>query len=358
MDPAQPISIILHGSNYILWAQAMRSFIKDLAHQYQLHDSLHRMKQEPGQSINSFLSQMQGIWDQLKLSEPSWTCSEDLAHFIVYRDHLRLIQFLMSLTDAYESVQSSLLHQSPLPTLDNVVAELRYEETRRGLLQTRRPDTGPFGVTRDLRRNILRSWPPELPSGVIGRHLTLDSITNLPPVAEHGPHRHSVQRPAARVDTPTIVAAALQRNPEHTVSHFSGQVGGGNPKLQQQQRPGALGAVLEAETHSAFAVPKKGASDCTSRWREALLVLLEEEEEEESEFEEESDKDEGEVDWKPPQQAGTMHSMSERNEEVRRTWLPQSTEVAVLIRCSTCPLWLPKSTMVLMLYTMMPPLST
>ncbi|KAK2981526.1 hypothetical protein RJ640_023548 [Escallonia rubra] len=192
MDPAQPISIILDGSNYILWAQAMHSFIKgkklwryltgditipvktadepqlkfderldywdsknhqiitwfrntsvlsiyqqfgryntakeiwdllaqrytttDLAHQYQLHDSLHRMKQEPGQSINSFLSHMQGIWDQLELSEPSWTYSEDSAHFIVYRDHLRLIQFLMSLTDAYESVRSSLLHRSLLPT--------------------------------------------------------------------------------------------------------------------------------------------------------------------------------------------------------------------------------------------------
>ncbi|KAK2982840.1 hypothetical protein RJ640_021330 [Escallonia rubra] len=180
MDPTQLISIILDGSNYSLWDQAMRSFIKgkklwryltgditipvktagepqlqfnerlddwdsknhqiidwfrntsvlsvyqqfgrynttkeiwdllaqryttaDLAHQYQLHDSLHRMKQEPGQSINSFLSQMQGIWDQLELSESSWTCSEDSAHFIAYRDHFRLIQFLMSLTDAYEYV--------------------------------------------------------------------------------------------------------------------------------------------------------------------------------------------------------------------------------------------------------------
>ncbi|KAK3023343.1 hypothetical protein RJ639_043530 [Escallonia herrerae] len=173
MDPAQPITIILDGSNYILWAQAMYSFIKskklwryligdvtisvqtagepqlkfdkrlddwynknhqiitwfcntsvlsvyqqfvryntakeiwdllvqryttvDLAHQYQLHDSLHRMKQEPGQSINSFLSQMQRIWDQLKLSEPSWTCSEDSTHFIVYRDHLRLIQLCLKI---------------------------------------------------------------------------------------------------------------------------------------------------------------------------------------------------------------------------------------------------------------------
>ncbi|KAK2994175.1 hypothetical protein RJ640_018160 [Escallonia rubra] len=114
--------------------------IANLAHQYQLHDSLHRMKQEPGQSINSFLSKMQGIWDQLELSKPSWTCSEDSAHFIVYRDHLRFITFLTSRTDAYESVRSSLLHQSPLPTLDNAVAELLSEETHRGLLQTRRPD--------------------------------------------------------------------------------------------------------------------------------------------------------------------------------------------------------------------------
>ncbi|KAK3035637.1 hypothetical protein RJ639_033165 [Escallonia herrerae] len=63
------------------------------------------MKQEPGQSINSFISHMQGIWDQLELSEPYWTCSKDSAHFIVYRDHLRLIQLLMSLTDAYESTR-------------------------------------------------------------------------------------------------------------------------------------------------------------------------------------------------------------------------------------------------------------
>ncbi|KAK2978854.1 hypothetical protein RJ640_010424 [Escallonia rubra] len=115
-------------------------FSADLAHQYQLHDSLHRMKQEPGQSIDSFLSQMQGILDQLELSEPSWTCFEDLAHFIVYRDHLRLIQFLMSLTNAYEYVRSSLLHRSLLPTLDNAIAELLSEETRQGLLQTRHPD--------------------------------------------------------------------------------------------------------------------------------------------------------------------------------------------------------------------------
>ncbi|KAK3014566.1 hypothetical protein RJ639_010180 [Escallonia herrerae] len=120
---------------------AHRYTTADLSRQYQLHNSLHWMKQEPGQSINRFFSQMHGIWDQLELSEPSWTCSEDSAHFIVYRDRFRLIQFLMSLTYAYESVRSSVVHQSTLPTLDNFVAKLHFEETRRGLLQTRYPDT-------------------------------------------------------------------------------------------------------------------------------------------------------------------------------------------------------------------------
>ena len=39
----------------------------DLAHQYQLLSSLHRMKQQPGQNINSFLSEMHYVWDQLTL---------------------------------------------------------------------------------------------------------------------------------------------------------------------------------------------------------------------------------------------------------------------------------------------------
>ncbi|KAK2996324.1 hypothetical protein RJ639_040716 [Escallonia herrerae] len=52
-----------------------------------------------------------------------------------------LFSFLcLLLTDTYETVRSSLLHWSPLLALDNAVAELLYEETRRGLLQTRSLD--------------------------------------------------------------------------------------------------------------------------------------------------------------------------------------------------------------------------
>lgn len=215
-DASQPISVTLDGTNFVLWAQAMSSFLKGkklwrviagevikptrgatesqdkygerlekwdsknhqiitwirntsvtsinlqlgrfqdaespakeiweflkerysttgLAHQYQLLSHLHRMHQEPGQSINHILSQMYGVWDQLSLSEPAWNDATDAQKFSTYRDQQRLILFLMALTTDFEPVRASLLHRSPLPTLEQAISELLSEETRLGTLKT------------------------------------------------------------------------------------------------------------------------------------------------------------------------------------------------------------------------------
>ncbi|KAK2974326.1 hypothetical protein RJ640_018033 [Escallonia rubra] len=215
-DVSKPIQTILDGTNHILWAQSMSSFLKgckywryitgdickptkekdeddvkfverhdewvaknhqiitwfrntsipsihlqfgrfntakevwdllsqryttsDLAHQYQLLGTLHHMRQERGQSINSFLSQMHSIWDQLALSEPKWECNVDNQKFTTHRDHQRLVQFLMALIDDFESVRASLLHRSPFPTLEAAISDLLYEETRLGSLKSQRTD--------------------------------------------------------------------------------------------------------------------------------------------------------------------------------------------------------------------------
>ncbi|MED6167062.1 hypothetical protein PIB30_115455, partial [Stylosanthes scabra] len=39
----------------------------------------------------------------------------------------------MALTDDYEPVRASLLHQSPLPSLEDALPHLKAEETRLGL---------------------------------------------------------------------------------------------------------------------------------------------------------------------------------------------------------------------------------
>ena len=112
---------------------ASRYTTSDLSHQYQIMSSLSKQKQEPGQPVADFLSQIQSLWDQLTLSEPKWLHTEDATLYHTYRDQQRLIQFLMALTQDFEPVRAALLHRVPLPSLESSVAELISEETRLGL---------------------------------------------------------------------------------------------------------------------------------------------------------------------------------------------------------------------------------
>ncbi|CAI0550535.1 unnamed protein product [Linum tenue] len=56
------------------------------------------------------------------------------------QDRVHLIQFLMDLHSDFEAVRASLLHRSPLPTLESAISELISEETRLGMLKLRRSD--------------------------------------------------------------------------------------------------------------------------------------------------------------------------------------------------------------------------
>ncbi|PSR84941.1 Vitellin heavy chain like [Actinidia chinensis var. chinensis] len=113
----------------------------DLACQYQLLTSLCQQRQEPGQSISVYLSQIYFIWDQLTLSEPKWVSAVDAALFATYRDRQHMILFLMGLSDVYEPLRASLLHRIPSPTLEQAISELLSEETRLGLISTSHVDT-------------------------------------------------------------------------------------------------------------------------------------------------------------------------------------------------------------------------
>ncbi|GAV80528.1 UBN2 domain-containing protein [Cephalotus follicularis] len=103
----------------------------DLAHQYQLVSTLNRLRQESGQSIDEFHSQVSYYWGLLAVYEPKWHCQEDQTLFTAYRDKLRLTQFLMALRDDFEPTRASILNRQPLPSLETALSELISEETRR-----------------------------------------------------------------------------------------------------------------------------------------------------------------------------------------------------------------------------------
>ncbi|MED6208719.1 hypothetical protein PIB30_047884 [Stylosanthes scabra] len=87
---------------------------------YQLLKELHGLKQDRGQAVFDFLAQMETVWDQLTSCEPVLKDSTDAKAY-----------------DDYEPVRTSLLHQNPLPSLEDALPRLKSEETRLGLTRSK-----------------------------------------------------------------------------------------------------------------------------------------------------------------------------------------------------------------------------
>ncbi|XP_010265970.1 PREDICTED: uncharacterized protein LOC104603606 [Nelumbo nucifera] len=163
------ITVIFDGSNYDLWSQEMRSFLKgrllwhiklefrkyespkevwdflqarysisDDAHQFQLYRRLHRMKQQPEQTIHNYVSELQVLWDQLAQCEPEWDSTSAAITYSKLRDHQRVWHLLMTLRNEYEPISGTLLHHCPLPSLEVVIKDLLSEETRLKTLRDER----------------------------------------------------------------------------------------------------------------------------------------------------------------------------------------------------------------------------
>ncbi|KAK4478679.1 hypothetical protein RD792_014172 [Penstemon davidsonii] len=99
----------------------------NFAKRYQLEHDIRALEQND-LGIQEFYTLMSNLWDQLALTEPM-----DLrgnSSFITYREEQRLVQFLMALRNDFEGIRGSILHRSPLPSVDSVVSELLAEETR------------------------------------------------------------------------------------------------------------------------------------------------------------------------------------------------------------------------------------
>jgi hypothetical protein len=73
---------------------------------------------------------MTHLWNQLALYEPEWRDKDDASDYIIFRDSLRLAEFLTTIRDEFENTRASLPHRSPLPSLESALSELVSKETR------------------------------------------------------------------------------------------------------------------------------------------------------------------------------------------------------------------------------------
>ncbi|KAJ9553465.1 hypothetical protein OSB04_017510 [Centaurea solstitialis] len=111
-----------------IWDHLERLYTQsNFAKQYQLETDIRALRQNE-LSVQEFYAAMFDLWDQLALTE-----SAELKAFKPYisrREEQRLVQFLMALRSDFEGLRGTILHRTPLPTVDSVVQELIAEETR------------------------------------------------------------------------------------------------------------------------------------------------------------------------------------------------------------------------------------
>ncbi|KAK0598489.1 hypothetical protein LWI29_035151 [Acer saccharum] len=111
-----------------VWDHLARLYTQsNFAKQYQLESDIRALEQK-SMSIQEFYSAMTDLWDQLALTESAELRA--CAPYIARREEQRLVQFLMALRDDFEGLRGSILHRSPLPSVDSVVSELLAEEIR------------------------------------------------------------------------------------------------------------------------------------------------------------------------------------------------------------------------------------
>ena len=84
------------------------------------------MRQESGQSISDYYSQIASMWEQLAAADPPLRYAKDINLFAKYKDRRRFTQFMMGLHEDFEPTRATLLSRSPLPSLDATVKELIF----------------------------------------------------------------------------------------------------------------------------------------------------------------------------------------------------------------------------------------
>ncbi|KAK3013838.1 hypothetical protein RJ639_009484 [Escallonia herrerae] len=99
----------------------------NFAKRYELENVI-RGERQDDKSVQEFYNVMNGIWDQLDLMDPLEL--RKLAIHQKVREEQKLVQFLMALRTKFEPLRGSMLHRSPLPSVDKVLSELVAEETR------------------------------------------------------------------------------------------------------------------------------------------------------------------------------------------------------------------------------------
>ncbi|TXG48946.1 hypothetical protein EZV62_024821 [Acer yangbiense] len=125
LDSLQAIGVKLTGNNYTYWAYVMKNFLMGK----NIWSYVTGVTTKPTDSKAADYAMSLSTWeDKLALIEPEKLSSNEL--YCTFREEQRLVKIFMALRGDFEGLCGSILHRSPLPSVDSVVNELLAEEIR------------------------------------------------------------------------------------------------------------------------------------------------------------------------------------------------------------------------------------
>ena len=128
MEPKISELFLYHNSSTELWNAVNKHFSqrKNHAHICRLKKEIHHLTQNQ-RTIIQYISDLKRKWEELNLYRAPTTDP----NIIKEREQERVYQFLSGLDETYEPVRAQVLLATELPTLDDAMALLQGEESRR-----------------------------------------------------------------------------------------------------------------------------------------------------------------------------------------------------------------------------------
>ncbi|KAG5151351.1 hypothetical protein JHK84_027823 [Glycine max] len=108
----------------------------DLGNKSQIYElTLQAREIRRGNNVTRYFHSLKRVWQDLDLfNNYNWMSAEDAKHYQQTVEEGRAFQFLAGLNEELDEVRGRIIGMATLPSLGEIFAEVRREETRRSVM--------------------------------------------------------------------------------------------------------------------------------------------------------------------------------------------------------------------------------
>ncbi|XP_057416096.1 uncharacterized protein LOC130710761 [Lotus japonicus] len=147
------------SSNYMCYSTAkelwdsVTEMYSDLENKSQIYELTLKVREirQGGNNVTKYFHSLKRVWQDLDLFNTyKWNSAEDAKHHRQTVEEGRIFQFLAGLNEELDEVRGRIIGRATLPSLGEVFAEVRREETRRSVMMGKTKTDAPPSETNAL----------------------------------------------------------------------------------------------------------------------------------------------------------------------------------------------------------------